>query len=163
MGVKANIVSKLSVTEDITAPFEDPINNTILHDGLDESFTLSATSTPPAAKVAPFRQALTSGAATIDLTNLPGTNGASVNGTALKVRACKFRNPAYNSHAITITVGATNGYPLLGSGFCMTLLPGQSSGPLYLADGAPAIDSTHKTLDLTGTGSESLDVGILLG
>jgi hypothetical protein len=45
----------------------------------------------------------------------------------------------------------------------MTLLPGQSSGPFYLADGAPVIGSGAKNIDISGTGVQALDVILILG
>jgi hypothetical protein len=164
MSVSATITSKLTVVEQLATniPFVDPHTGAIIHNGMDETVLLNATTTPPAAQVAAFQQALTSGAATIDLTSMVGTDGETVNGTGQKVQACKFRNPSTNANAIRIKIGASNGYAL-GTTFDITLAPGASFGPFNLGGTAPVIGSSAKTLDLSGTGAQALDVLIVLG
>ena len=74
----------------------------VTHDQFNTTLELSAASTPPVTKVAALQAALVAGAATIDLENLTGTNGAAVVGTGLRVQAMKVRNPSTNANAITI-------------------------------------------------------------
>jgi hypothetical protein len=92
--------------------------------------------------------ALTAGAATIDLTAAPFSGGTKTPKTLFLL------NPMSNANSITIAKGATNGYAGFGSAFSTTLVPGQS----IQLDGSSALSSANKTLDLTGTGAQSLVV-----
>jgi len=160
---KASVQLKTAVQQTLgsdTAPAASA--TTITWTDWDFTHSLSATSTPPLSKHAAFQQALTDGAATIDLTALDGLGGASIDGTGLKVQALKLRNPSTNSGSISIAPGAANGYDFLGSDMKLTLQPGDEV-LLYAPDTADEIGATDKTLDLAGTGSEALDVEILMG
>ena len=64
--------------------------------------------------------------------------------------------------AITIAKGGTNGYGLLGAAFSVALAPGAEIQALTAA-GSPAVGSSAKTLDLSGTGTDVLEVAIILG
>jgi hypothetical protein len=102
------------------------------------------------ATVAAFTQPLTSGAATLDLTNLGGVDGAG------KVLACLMvAAPATNGNPITIAKGATNGYAGLGATWSAVVAPGQDAR-FYAVPAAAVIGNTNKTLDLTGTGAQVL-------
>lgn len=159
----SSILTAIETLDQSLVPDAVDANRKITHNGFNTaSLSLSGSTTPPVSMVASFQQALSGGAATIDLTNMPGTNGAAVNGTGLKVRAFKFLNPATNANPITIATGASNGYALAGSAFSVTLAPGQETS-MYLKDGAPAIGSGAKTLDLTGTGSQVLHAILVIG
>jgi 2-succinyl-5-enolpyruvyl-6-hydroxy-3-cyclohexene-1-carboxylate synthase len=136
---------------------------TVTHDKYNTGpTTLSAATTPAASKVAEFEAALTAGAASIDLSALVGTNGATVVGTGLKVQAFKFRAKSTNTGPITIAKGASDGYGLLGAAFSVALAPGAEMQSLT-AGGSPAVGSSAKTLDLSGTGTDVLEVAIILG
>ncbi len=131
---------------------------------LAETPTLNATSTPAATKKARFDLTLSSGTGTIDLTALPGNSvDETINGTGLKVQVLKFRNKSTNANKITVAKGGTNGYQLDGATtWSDPMAPGQSS--LRLLNGAAdTIGSTKKTIDVTGTGSQVLQVLIVLG
>jgi hypothetical protein len=154
--------SVLSVTETITDGVPDAASPNINHTGFNSNQRLNPSSTPPATLVASFVATLVAGALTIDLTNMSGVNGATVNGNTLKVRMIKFQAPAGNGATITAKVGVTNGYQLRGAGWQEAFAPGQES-LCYLADGAPAIGGSAKTIDLAGTGTDSLNVIVLLG
>lgn len=154
--------SLLTITETLQLALANAGKENVVFDGHNTVLVMNATTTPPALQHATFQAALTAGAATIDLTALPGTQGTVV-GTGQKVRACFFRNPATNANPITIKFGAANPYLLLGAAWSMVLTPGQFVGPIYLKDGAPAIDATHKNIDLSGTGAQALDCVIVLG
>lgn len=137
-------------------------DSTITIDGLNLEKGLNAGSTPPASKHAASTATMTAGAKTIDLTAIVGLNGGNVDGTGLKVRAFKFRAPLTNANPVTLAVGAANGYELLGSDWKVTLQPGQEAQG-YLADGAPVIGGGAKTIDVSGTGAQGVDVQILMG
>jgi hypothetical protein len=164
MSVAVSIVHKLLAIETLETgvPAAAAADKTVTHSGFDRTFTLNSATTPPATKCAYFSQALSTGAATIDLTALPGVNGGTVNGTGLKVQAIRFENPAANANAITIGEGASNGYELLGNAWTVPLQPGQIA-QYYLKDLSPDISGSAKTMDLTGTGSQTLNVSLVLG
>lgn len=130
--------------------------------GYSDSLNINENTTITATKAAYFEVPLVAGAATIDLTSLEGINGASVDFTGLKVRIAKFRNKAGNVDDITVSVGASNGYELAGSGFEETLSAGQHAQH-YLADSAPTVGASDKTIDVSGTGVEVLEVALIAG
>jgi hypothetical protein len=134
----------------------------VTHNLFNKSASLNASSSPAVSKVAAFEKTLAAGAGTIDLTALTGSNGGTLDGTGLKVQAVKFSNPATNTYSITVETGASNGYELAGATFSVQLEPGQEV-MLYGNGATPEIGSTAKTLDLTGTGSEVLDVIVVMG
>jgi hypothetical protein len=105
---------------------------------------------------------MTAGAATIDMQALTGALGAVVDGTGLKVQAIKFTNKATNANTITIAEGASNGYELLGNGFTFTL-PVGGSALFYLPEGTPDIGSSTSEMDVTGTGTQVLQVTMVMG
>jgi len=123
---------------------------------------LKSDSSPPVTCGALFQQALTAGAATIDLTALDGFNDKAVNGTGLRVQLLRVKNPATNANPITVAKGASNGYDGLGAAFSVTLQPG-AEATFLTNDAGGDIAAGNKTLDLTGTGSQALDVEIIMG
>ena len=163
MSVTVTFTSYLKAVETLVTnvPAASASGNTITHDQFGTLKTLNASSTPPVSKMAAFQQALTAGAATIDLTSLTGTNGASVDGTGLRVQAIKFRNPAAND-PMTIVEGAANSYDGVGADFSL-VLAGGAEALLFLNDAGTDISGTNKTLDISGTAVEELDVEIIMG
>lgn len=134
--------------------------------GISSSRTLTSATTPAVTKHSSFQKTLSSGLGTIDLTSLPDDQGtaAAVTLNGLKPHSLIFRNLAANANAITVAVGASNGYDGLGASFTITLQPGDEfrySG----TDGAglTEISSSKKTFDLTGTGSQVLEVQVVAG
>lgn len=159
-----NLVSNLTVVETINDPYISPDDSTITENGLNESITLTGTSSPAATQQASFQQALSSGAATISLEALPGlTPSETVNGVGLKVQMLKLRNLAANANKIVVSQGASNGYRLDGAtNWSIPLAPGQSI--LMNLDGAAdAIGSTHLNIDLAGTLAQVLECEIVMG
>jgi hypothetical protein len=132
--------------------------------GVDETITLTSVSTPAITKRAGFKQALTSGAATIDLTALPGiTVDETVNGTGLQVQFIKFVNPSTNANKMTIGKGMTSGYQLDGATtWSIVLAPGMSA-LINTNSASDVIASGKKTIDIAGTGVQPLTVEILMG
>lgn len=149
-------------TIDTNTPAVSARFNAITHDGYNSTKVMNASSTPPATKAAYFSKALVAGAATIDLTALTGTNGVTVVGTGLKVQVARFKNPSTNANSIVVTVGASNGYNLAGSDFKVTLAPGQEQ-TFYGNDATPDVGSGAKNIDISGTGTQALQVSIVLG
>lgn len=123
--------------------------------------TLNASSTPPATKCAFFTQALTAGAATIDLTALPGTNGATIDMTGLKVQVFRVIGNG-NANPITLTEGAANGYELAGNAWKGAVNNAQEL-TFYGNDSTPDVSPTAKDIDLSGTGVQSVKVAVIAG
>lgn len=161
MAVEAVLTANLKVVETLTNPALDVGDKTLTFTGYNDSKTLNATSSPVATKSAVFAQALTAGAATIDLTALVGTEG-TVDGTGLKVRAVKFRGKSTNANPITITTGAANGYNLPHALFSYQVYPG-CWVEAYFADSAQTIAAGDKNIDLAGTASQVLECVIVMG
>jgi hypothetical protein len=162
--ISASLVSSLLVLETFQGPYVSPTDATAgFGNQLAENITLNGDSSPAASEHAEFQKAMVSGAGTIDLTAMPGkTVNETINGTGLKVQMAKFRALATNANPITIVKGASNGYALLGASMNVTLLPGQSQ-TLNLDGAAPTIGSGAKTLDISGTGTQVLEVELVMG
>lgn len=162
MSVRVNYQSSLTVRETLETNVPAASDAEIVHSGFDTNAALNSASTPTATKHAAFSKALSAGAATIDLTALTGTGGVTVDGTGLKVVACKFQNPSTNANNIQVCFGASNAY-LLGTNAAwkVTLCPGDEYLGKFHAN--PSIDSTHKNIDLAGTGTQALNCEIVLG
>jgi hypothetical protein len=164
MAVSVTYRADLTVVETIGAtPALSSADQTITHNALNRTIPLTASSTPDAELVAETRVTLTAGAATIDLTAIPTNRGGTIDGTGKKVRAFKFRAPSDNTGgAISVAAGASNGLAMAGSDFKYNVgIDCEVQG--YLKDTSTAIDATHKTLDLAGTGTDALDVIFVLG
>lgn len=132
----------------------------ITHTDYNESATLTSGTTPPVTTVAEFLLTLSSGAATVDLRALTGTNGASTDGNGLKVQILRVKNLGAN--VLTIVPGASNGIDLLGASSSLTVYPG-GHAQFYFNDASPDISSTDKTLDVTGTGAQTSEWTIVMG
>jgi hypothetical protein len=164
MSVTVAYQAKVAVTETLESnvPATPTGSRSVVHSAWDSTKSLNAGSTPPATKVAAFQKALAAGVATIDLTALTGTNGATIAGTGLRVQVLRVRNPAANGNPISIAKGAENGYDGLGADFSHTLVPG-AEATFFLNDAGSDVGGSNKNLDLAGTGSQALDVEIVLG
>lgn len=148
----------LNVTETFdstTMPFVSGSQAQVIHSGIDKTITLTATSTPPISKIAAGQKALAAGVGTIDLTAVVH-NGVAISLTGLKLVAFKFRNPSTNTGVITVTKGAASGYTLFGATFTIPIKPGGEVA-IYLFTAGDAVAAGVKTIDMTGTGTESLD------
>jgi len=155
--------SNLRVIETVAAGYVSPGDNTVTFDQLSEDWDLTGASSVPVTKHADFDQALSGGAATIDLLTLPGrTPDEVISFTGLRVQFVKFKNPSTNANAITFAVGASNGWAGLGAGWTFTLNPG-CSVLFYLDEDGPNVDATHKTIDLTGTLAQTAKVQLVAG
>lgn len=158
MSIAATIADNVSVAETLEAGVDFGSDKAISH-VLNMSHTLNSGTTPAGTHVAAFQQALTAGAATIDLTALPGAGGSTFSATGKRLRYIKVRNPSANANPISIEEGASNGYAL---GATISLAPGQWAA-IWLDGDADAVGGSDKTLDLAGTGSQALDVFLIFG
>ncbi len=164
MSVELTYAATVTVVETLedNVPAATGANRKVRHDQFNGSAGLTASTTPPVTKVAAFEKALSAGVATIDLTNLTGTNGATVDGTGLKVQVLKIKNKATNANPITIKTGLTDGYELGGANFEAQISPGQEL-TFYGNDATPDIGATTKNLDLSGTLSQAAEVILVMG
>ncbi len=164
MSVTLNYTTNLTVKETITAGVPDALaaSAVVTHDQFNKSVSLNGSTTPPVSVTASFVKALSTGTGTVDLTALPGTNGATISGTGLKVQALKVQAPPGNANPITLTFGASSPYNLHGATFVITLSPGQEY-EFYGNGATPTIGSGAKNIDLSGTGSQTLNFQIVMG
>ena len=164
MAVDLTLTAAITAVETLpgNAPYASASNKRVTHTLKNVSSVLGASTTPPVTKYAGFLQALSTGTATIDLTSLTGTNGAAVTGLGLKLQAAKFTATSTNTGTITLVEGASNGYEMLGNAFSIILQPGQWF-MFYGNDAAPDVAAGAKTIDLSGTGSESVDCELVFG
>jgi hypothetical protein len=159
MAVSANISFLARIRETLETGVDGAASPVIIHDALDKSVTLNASSAVPATKCSVDTIALTAGAKTVDLTALAGANG-TVDGTGLKVQFIRIVNNGAN--AMTFAEGASNGYELLGNGWTITL-PAGGYMQFYLPEGTPDIASGAKTIDVSGTGTQTFDLTVVMG
>ena len=154
---------KATVTETLETGMTLASDKSVTYNGLDTAVrTLNADSTPPVTKAAVFPKPLVDGAGSIDLAALTGANGAAVNGTGLRVQLLRLTAPAANTGPITISKGAANGYDGFGASFSLAVGPGEER-TLLNNDSGTDIGAANKALDLAGTGTESLNVEIVMG
>ena len=164
MSVTANWALKCDVAETLTASVDAAASPVVNHNAFSSKGTLTATSTVPATKVSAEEIALTAGAYTIDLSALTGTNGATVNGNGLKVQLFKFKNLGTGTAAaMTLTVGAANGYDLKGAAWSETVSAGQET-LFYGNEATPTIvTDTDDEIDIAGVGAETFELIIVMG
>jgi len=128
----------------------------------DTIVSLDSDSDPDATEGAFGSKAMAAGAATIDLTAFVDSQGRTVNFDTLRVRAVKVRALDANAGDITIAKGASNGYTGFGAAYSETLKPGQEV-TRYLGATGDAVSGTVKTLDLSGTGTDGVQITIAAG
>ncbi len=125
------------------------------------SVTHNAGSPAPVTMASYRTYAMTAGALTIDLRALLGVGDESQDANGLKLQTIVIRNPSGNN-PITVTTGATNGFPLFG-GTNSVVIPDDSELAFHIPEGLVNVSATDKDIDVSGTGTESFDVGITLG
>lgn len=159
----AKIQSSFSVTETLKDAVGAGTTTTVTSTALNPAQTeYTLTSDPPGKYYSSDTLALVAGAATIDLTSLPGLQ-ATIDGTGLKVQAFRIRGAAGNS-ALTISPGAANPYTMFGAGNDLEYpadcaLAFQFEFDETLAD----IAAGAKEIDLAGTGTEQFQIEFILG
>lgn len=128
---------------------------TVQHTLFDESITPS-----PATIFSGKVYSLSGGAASVDLRALRTVGGGSGDGNGLKVQGFYFKNLGAN--AMTIVGGASNGYLIFGTSGSVVVQPGGALC-IYHADASADIDATHKTIDVSGTGTQTFECAVILG
>lgn len=132
----------------------------VTHTEYNETATLNGASTPPATQVAEFLLTLSTGAATIDLRALEGTNDAVVDGNGLKVQIVRIKNLGANP--MIFKGGAATPHNMFGTTDGQTVFPGAHI-MIFSNDGGDDIDATHKHWDVTGTGAQTAEITIVMG
>lgn len=166
--LSAVVQAKLTVTETLGATndllFASAANRAVVHDQFNHSAILTGSTTPPVAKMASFRTTMSDGAASIDLTALTGTHGATIDFTGLVVHALLVKAVSTNGASLALAKHGTNGYSLNSSTtWLMSLHPGAAQLYVSAADTGEAVDATHKVIHVTGTTTDAVDVTILAG
>ena len=158
---------KLKVTETIALGLDGVTDQAFVAQiGTDVS---SGTKTPTSAVPCTQRWedtiSLVAGAHTIDLTALPNGNLANKDFTGLTVQFIKVINPSTNANSITVKDGATNGYLIYGdTSGQVTIAPGMMNfHGAAETEGLAAVSATVKTIDITGTGTQSFKVQVVAG
>lgn len=152
-----------AVSETIT---EDALSGvTAVHDLFKlTGVTLNATSTPAITKASVKTYTLTAGAVTIDLEALQGIQDVAVNAVGLKPQVIIIKNPAGNN-TMTLSEGASNGYALNGGNDIV--LTGHATvdtfAMFFIPEGLPDVAGADSEIDIAGTGTESISIGMVFG
>jgi hypothetical protein len=153
---KATIVGNVTALQTFaTNPAANSTKNFVTLDGFNNEHALTPSTTPDADDVWGGLVTLSGGAATIDLTALTGADSATKNFDGKK-----------SAGAFTIAKGASNGYTGFGANFSVTLPANASGGAWFMfydAGGGTAVSGTVKTLDVSGTGAQVLEVIVVAG
>lgn len=163
MAITVNYVSQLTVVEELSGEYLGD-DDTVTTNGLNTTEEFTASTAVPVSKYSAGQLTLSGGSGSIDLTSLPDANGVAgaVTFLGLKVNAYKFRNKSTNANNITIAEGASNGYPLHGASFTLTLRPGEEL--TYRGkDLGTDVAAGDRILDVTGTGSQILEFELVAG
>lgn len=128
---------------------------TVNHNQFDETITPS-----PATIFSGNVYALVTGALTLDLRVLHTVAGGTGDGNGLKVQGFFFKNLGANT--MTVTTGGTNGYTLLGASGLAVVQPGGSVAAFH-NDASADVSGTVKTIDVTGTGTQTFEFAVILG
>jgi hypothetical protein len=161
----AQVLCQVTVTESLKG-LVGAANKTVTSDSLNPGpVSYSPTGTPPVKYFSAQEVTLDGGgAATIDLTALPGTQD-DIDATGLKLQVFRIRGRATNTGtAVNIAPGATNGYALLGAGNDANY-PAQATRPWLLEfdDELPDVGPTAKNIALLGTAADKFYVELLVG
>lgn len=164
MSIQAVVRQAMGYTRTIEGDFISEGDNGYTVNGLDNSATLDDASTPAVSNGSVFAIPLVAGVVSINLAAIPEDDGTGTfDATGLKVQAIIFFNPLGNA-AMTIIEGAANGHPTLGAGFVIVLQPGQA---IMLqnrgADVGTDVAAGDRLIDVAGTGTQILHVGVVVG
>lgn len=159
MSVKATLQLALTVIETLASGVADIANAVVRHDQFNVGpKSLNSGSTPPASLVSASKQTNTQ---SLDFTNLPGVNGASVNGTGFKVQAILITNLAANTGAMTVAQGGANPLQLFGA--TITIPLGGTVAVDFGGNGPAVAGGTKNVLFTPNNAADSYNVLVLLG
>lgn len=163
MAIRLDLASEATVTDSTVLP--GTVRASVKFDAFKTTKRLDATTTPAVEKHTSYTVPLVAGAATIDLTSLPDPLGSgTITLAGLKVQSLKFKAASTNTAKITVSKGASNGLGKGSAGDTWTsvIVPGGEELH-YMPEGTPDVAGGAKTIDLAGTGTESLEVTIVAG
>jgi len=165
MSLSVSYALELTGYETVDVGVPDVSDAELVHDAWNQRGTLDDVTVPAATNLASLEVTLTAGTANIDLTNMEGINGTTIDGTGLKIQAIRFLVPAANENPLKIVPGTSNGYNLFGAGCQLILQPGDDI--VYRGnDSTPTIASGAKILTLSDDGAadaETYRVQIVMG
>lgn len=164
--MSVTITPSINLSAIVTKSFDAAASATIIQSGFNVSGPkLTSSTTPPVTKESYHDYALVAGAKTIDLRALLDLDDVAQDCIGLKVQIVIIINPNGNS-ALNVAPGASNPFPLLGAANDFTL-PAATAGDVVAAfilpEGTPDVSNTVKTIDFAGTGTETFQLGIVLG
>jgi len=139
-------------------------DRTLAHNAFNASATFSATSTPTGQRIVEIEITLGAGTTTIDLTSAPKSAGRTEDLTGFKAVAGLLTAPRTNSGDVTVAPGASNPYPLFGTGNSVAVPAGRTMafGDTEQANLA-AVSSSAKTIDVSGTSGDILRLMLVMG
>lgn len=161
--VSAVVYNTVALTETLIVGADPTIGTLSLTPAAGQKWLFDGTTGPTATKSYHATITMSSGTATLDLTALPDPEtGTNMDLTGLKLKMLHLSAPSGNANAVTVAPGATNGYTgwIGTSGY--TLNASDQRGPSVHNAGI-AVDATHKTIDITGTGSQQVTIVALFG
>lgn len=154
--------SRFRIDQVFVSDFVNTAVDTLRGDQLDSDQTWDGTTTPDVDDGAMLRQAMTAGAATINLAAIvDALSGLTKNLTTKRVRGIKIMTTG-NAAVLTIAKGASNGYTGFGANFSVAL-PANSELELLFGADITAVAAGDRTLDLAGTGTDGIDIGLVWG
>ena len=160
MSIAASVKTQITTVETLEENVADVAAPALSHTGHNTAQTFGAATTPPGTKCSYELCALSEAAKTVDLTDLTGSNGAAIDGSGLRVQAIKIKHLGDNP--LTVEEGDTNGYDGFGASF-LVILEKDAEITLIPQDAGADISGTNKTLDFSGTGSETFELSLILG
>lgn len=175
MSVRALATASLDVTEttdsaDSPASPVDGVSNVRRFNAYNQlNKVLDAATTPKADTVVDLSHTFSGTSKTWDLTAAPTAKDINdaVNLTGKKLVALlAYADPDNNASGVLIKSGATNGYDLFGNAaYGVVLYPGMSLDLFQLgaAAGEPAVGASDKTIDLTGTAADVVQILAVFG
>lgn len=160
MSVKATVSIQLTVKEVVALGTTAASDPTIPYGLTGSPYTYTADTSTDGTKGWCNTITLSSGAATVDLTNLTRTGLPTVTLSGLKIRAMHIKAASTNTSLVTAVPGASNGYAALGLG--LSLAPG---GEVLIHNpSSAAVSGSLKTIDLASADADaSVDIVIVAG
>lgn len=157
----------LTVGEELDLALDQTGDPTITHSISGGRSLLTGDTTPAVTEVWSDDIPLVAGVHTIDLralTDRKGPGGVAVDKDfdGLKIILVKIVAADDNAAHLVFKKGATNGYNLFG-GTTWFAIPKGGSYLAYLKAGLAAVSATVKTIDVTGTGTDSFKIILVAG
>jgi hypothetical protein len=148
--------------QETTTNTADPASNQVTTTRQGGMVQYNGTSGPTVTKTYHQLITLTAGAFTLDLTAMVD-GSVTIDATGLTLRELFAIASDANLNPIVIKPGVSNGYTgwVGTNGLLLTTAKDANKlGPLY---GGIAVDGTHKTIDFTGTGTQSVLLELMFG